>query len=433
MTLIQKFVAACSILIVTSAGVARSGQVDTLLNPQLSRNVLRQTGIELYSEGKYAEAIKSLLLIQGDSVTSAVKFYLGLSYAAMNDLERAKDLLKSAVDADSLNVGYRFHYAQILAQSGDPNSARREYEFISKKDTSFIPSYWQLGLLLYDQKMYKEAIDIFSHLVAVNPRDFSSYYYLGSALSFLKRIDSARLTLAACLTINPGYFPALTALAALYYDDHEYREALRLYSKASAQVPGNGELFYRIGICETHMEEYSSAIAAFRQAVQRDSMKDIYYAQLGYGYLLEKKFDSAAAAYQKALTLEQDNPLYYVNLALALSQTNRVEDAVDAYRRALVAYHPENIADVYVRLGSLYFVQKQYRNALIAYQQAADYQPLNKEAQFYAALTLDQLKDSPSALRQYRKYLKLVADDTTRQERERKHQAKGRIENLKNK
>ena len=69
----------------------------------------------------------------------------------------------------------------------------------------------------------------------------------------------------------------------------------------------------------------------------------------------------------------QDNPLYYVNLVLALSQTNRIEDAVDACGQALAAYHPENIADVYVRLGSLYFVQKQYRNALNAYQQAASY------------------------------------------------------------
>lgn len=394
---------------------------------------LRQTGVRLYTEGKYAKAIQTLSLVEADSMTSATQFYLGMSYASLNDLEHAIPPLKSAAIADSLNSSYRFQYARLLAEAGESREAQHEYEVILGRDTSCVPAYWQLGLLLYEEKMYARASGVFLHLVTVNTRDFLSYYYLGSSYAALKKTDSAGLYLAMCLTINRDFIPALNAVASLDYDAHDYRMALRFYTLALARLPKNAELNYKIGLCQNRLEHYRDAIAPLQEAVRMDSLKDIYHAQLGYAYLFEKKFDSAEVEYHKAVKLDEDNPLYYVNLALALSRLNRIDDAADSYQSALVSYHPENIADVYIRLGTLYYLQKRYHDALDAYRQAAGYQPKNKEAQFYLALAYDQMKNSPSAIKQYRKYLKLASDDTTSRERERKDEARERLRNLRGK
>ncbi len=392
---------------------------------------LRQAGIGLFTEGKYAEAARALSLIEADSTTPAMQFYLGMSYASLNDLEHAVPPLRSAACADSMNTGYRFQYARILAEAGETRQAQHEYEVIIGKDSSYVPAYWQLGVLFYDQKMYGQAAGVFQHLIALNARDFLGYYYLGSSLAGLKNFDSARTCFAACFTINRDYVPAITGLASLYYDARDYREALRLYTIASARLPENAELCYKIGLCHNRLEQYPEAIAPLQHAILMDSLKDFYYAQLGYAYLFEKKFDSAEVEYRKAVMLDEDNPLYYVNLALALSRMNRIDNAADSYQHALASYHPENIADVYIRLGTLYYLQKHYHDAIDAYRQAVEYQPRNKEAQFYLALAYDELKDSPSAIKQYKKYLKVASDDTTIRERERRHEARERLQNLK--
>jgi len=429
----KKLVAVCFAALLLPTTFSLMNAASTFHHTRSEIDSLRQTGVRFYTEGKYAEAVQTLSLIESDSTTPAIQFYLGMSYASLNDLEHAMPSLKSAAFADTLNMGYRFQFARILAEAGETRQAQHEYEFIIGKDSSYIPAYWQLGVLFYEQKMYERASGVFLHLITVNPRDFLSYYYLGSSFVGLKNIDSARMYLATCLTINRDFVPAITALASLYYDARDYREALRLYTIALTRFPENAELNYKIGLCHNRLEQYPDAIAPLQQAIRIDSLKDLYHAQLGYAYLFEKKFDSAEVEYRKAVKLDEDNPLYYVNLALALSRLNRIDDAADSYQRALASYHPENIADVYIRLGTLYYLQKHYHDALDAYRQAVEYQPKNREAQFYLALAYDQMKDSPSAIKQYKKYLKLASDDTTSRERERKHEARQRLQNLRGK
>jgi tetratricopeptide (TPR) repeat protein len=269
-------------------------------------------------------------------------------------------------------------------------------------------------------------------MVADNPRDFSSYYYLGSCLLNLKMADSSRRYFAACVTLNHSYAPAMLALASLTFDGRDYHEALRLYSACAALSPNSPDIFYRMGLCNIRLEDYAAAETTFRRASELDPERDIYHAQLGYVYLLENCCDSAAVEYERAILIDRDNPLYYVNLALAMSKLNRVDQAVSAYQQAVVSHHPENISDVYVRLGSLYFLQKRFREAEAAYQKAVNSWEMNKEARFYLALTMDRLNEKRTALQQYRRYLRLASDDTTRKERERKREARGRIENLQN-
>ncbi len=122
------------------------------------------------------------------------------------------------------------------------------------------------------------------------------------------------------------------------------------------------------------------------------------------------KYDSSAFAYKRAITIDAENSIWHLNLALALQKLDSIESAANAYRQAILTYHPDAIADIYVKLGNLLFLSKKYHEAIEAYQSALRFDPANRDAQFYIGSACDDLSDIPEAIRNYTKYLKLAED-----------------------
>jgi tetratricopeptide (TPR) repeat protein len=390
---------------------------------------LFREGMRSYTAGRFGEAA-GLFGALCDSATPNVVFYLAMSHLSTNNVQEGLPLLRRAVALDPANTGYRYQLAKSLAQSGSPDLAAAEYESLIAADSGFAAARYQLGLLRYEQRRHSEAAGLFRSVIDLNPGDYLSYYYLSSSLVSQAELDSARPYLASCMSLNPRYTPALTLLASIYYGAGEYDESLRLYSAAAAQRPLDPDLPYKIGLCYGKLGKIDSALAYCSVAARRDTTNDVYIAQAGYYHLVQERFDSALSAYRKAVQLDGENSFYYINLAFAFSRLNNADSAVAAYERGVAASHPENIATIYLRLGTLYYYQKEYRKALASYRQALDLQPLSTEAQYYVALAYDQLADPKTAVRQYRKYLALAKDDTTALERERKQQAGDRLRAL---
>lgn len=392
-------------------------------------DTLFQQGMKFYSEGQYRKAADSFAALR-DSTNPAALFYLALSHLSLNDVQAGIPRLRRAVMLAPSNAGYRFQYARSLAQSGSPDLAITEYAALIAADSGFTAAHYQMGLLLYEQKRYAEASGHFSAAIDLNPVDYLSYYYLSSTLVSRSEIDSARPYLASCMSLNPTYVPAIVLLASIYFSAGEHDEALRLYANAAGQRPHDADLMYKIGLCYGKIGKIDSAIAYVSAAARRDTSNDIYVAQAGYYHLLQERYDSALTSYQRAIAINAENSLYFINLAYAFSRSHADDSAKAAYERGIAACHPENIAAIYLRLGTLHYFAKEYKKALSSYQRALDLQPMSKEAQYYVALAYDQLSSPQSAVRQYRRYLELARDDTSAQERERKAQAAGRLRTL---
>ncbi|MBI5214998.1 MAG: tetratricopeptide repeat protein [Ignavibacteriae bacterium] len=379
------------------------------------RDSLLQKGIQYFTLSKYSEAVEVFSKI--DSSDGTAQFYLGMCCFQQNDIQNAISYMKRAVMIDSVNTSYRFQLARIYTVSGLVNDAKRELEFIVIHDFDFVPARFQLALLNYESKNMEQALNYFHEVIKKNPKDFLSYYYIGSALMNLQKSDSAIEFLSTSISLNPNYLPAINSLASIYFGKKEYHEAFRLFTKARTMRPEVADYHYKTGLCYQSTQNYDSAIVYYSNAIERDTSNDTYLAQLGYCQLMLQNYEEALSAYSKALLIDNENPLYYTNLALAYSKLDSVKQAASTYRKAIDVSHPEVITQMYIKLGTLYFYQKQYRNALSAYRRALDIHPSNNEAQYYVALTLDYLNDSKSAIKQYEKYLKLVAYDSSQMER----------------
>ncbi|OGG56040.1 MAG: hypothetical protein A3F84_16095 [Candidatus Handelsmanbacteria bacterium RIFCSPLOWO2_12_FULL_64_10] len=396
-------------------------------SPAIADSVL-QAGVKLYSEGKYKEVIRTFEHTAFDSLSAPAAYYVGASYAAESDFQNAVRYLKKAVELLPAHIGYRYQLARVLTQSGLPRDAATHYEAIVAQDSTYVPALVNLGLLLSEGRDHRRAVDMFARVVQQNPRNFLGHYYFASALVNAGEPDSARGYLAACLTLNPGYAPALNLLASLYFKKPDYQEALRLYTLASAQNPQNADLFYKTGLCHEKLQRYNSAATAFLQATLLDSTNSLYFARLGQSYFQMRKFAASIDAYQKAASLDEDNPVLLFNIGLAWAQMDSTRKAVDALNRAASAHHPEKIAYIYNQVGALHFNKKRYRSARTAYRKALQFDPSNVEAQFYLALADEQLKNFKTAIEGYKRFLRLASGDVD--QREKVELARKRIQQL---
>jgi superkiller protein 3 len=384
-----------------------SGTTDSLI----------QAGVQMYGEGRYEEAIRTLRRAAEDTLTARCGFYLGCSYALMNDFGNARKYYRTATTLEPSQVGYRYQFAQFLAQSGLRDDAERQYEQILHEDSTYLPALHSLGLISYDLRDYRRCAALFSRAIAQNTRDYLGYYYLGSCAAEQARNDSARALLSTCLSLNPNYTPALVLLASLYYKKADFDEALRHYAIAKDQQPENADLWYHMGLCQEKLDAYGQAARSFRMASALDSSNSLCYAHLGQAYFHLRQYDSAIAAYTSAAQIDEDNPTILINIALAWTQLDSLRQALGAFDRCVAAYHPEKIARVYLQTGAIHFNRGRYREARTAYRKALQYDPAVPEAQFYLALTNEQLHDYQSALVGYRTFMKLASSDTTQRQR----------------
>ncbi|MBI3586932.1 MAG: tetratricopeptide repeat protein [Ignavibacteriales bacterium] len=381
---------------------------------QARKDSLFQAGIQQYSEGRYAEAVSTLLSARPDSSSPKTMFFVGMSYASLNDFQNAKKFFQAVVERDSTNVPYRSMYARFLIQSGALVEGRQHYETAFAFDSTYTPVLFQLGLVYNDQRMHEEAADKFRRIVEINPRDFLSYYYLGNAMVALGKQDSARVCLRISSELNPNFVPAIAVLGSLYYAIKDYAKALELYQNAFSQRPNNADYANRIGLCYRQVNDYPNAISFFKKATEIDSLTATYAANLGHAYFHENKHDSSVVAYEKAIVIDNQNPLYLTNLALVYQQMDSVKLAARTFQKAVAVSHPEDIGYIYYQLGSMYYNRKQYKEAVSAYQRSVEFDPSNVQSQFFLGFAFEQLHDASMALKNYQKYLTLTSNDTTK-------------------
>jgi tetratricopeptide (TPR) repeat protein len=98
--------------------------------------------------------------------------------------------------------------------------------------------------------------------------------------------------------------------------------------------------------------------------------------ELGNLYFISGAFDQAIYAYHRSIQLDDSFGRPYGNLALAYVQQGKYEEAVELYKRSLELLADSNEKAIsWNRLGNVYRHLKDYKAAVIAYQEADELHP----------------------------------------------------------
>jgi superkiller protein 3 len=218
------------------------------------------------------------------------------------------------LNRDSLHGSAWFQLAQVARVVGDPEDLVRTY--------------------------YRKSIRI-------NPRDYLSYFYLGSSLADSSETrHEGEFFLRKSLDINPFFLPAIERLGSYYSALKLDSLAALFYAEAADLRPKNPDFWFYLGESVRKLKLSDSAVVCFGRAIELDSTNAAYVGQFGYAYVQMKAYALAVAAYEHAILLEPDNPQFYSNLAIAYQRMDSVDAAVAAYEKALT-YEPNSTESMF--------------------------------------------------------------------------------------
>ncbi len=135
---------------------------------------------------------------------------------------------------------------------------------------------------------------------------------------------------------------------------------------------------YDYGVALSHLKRDKEAVEQFKEALDRKP----YFKEAMLGLALAqyelKEYDTAIEWFKKYLVIADDTAVHiaYKMLGLTAIELNMHATAIDALERAAFGTDdPTALADIYYRLGNLFFETAEYTDGIGAYVKAIEVEP----------------------------------------------------------
>jgi tetratricopeptide (TPR) repeat protein len=188
------------------------------------------------------------------------------------------------------------------------------------------------GMKALDQQRYDDAIQIFSKILASDPKDYGAHFNLALAYTLTNRDAEAIPEYRKVLELQPGLYQAELNLGMVLLRQRQAAEAVPHLDAAMKKKPN----------------EFSPALYS------------------GDALLASGKFPEAEAAYKRASEINAKSALAEAGLARALAKQDRLADADPHFRKA--AELDPGFRDALLELASLYEAKKQNAQAVSIYK-----------------------------------------------------------------
>jgi tetratricopeptide (TPR) repeat protein len=173
---------------------------------------------------------------------------------------------------------------------------------------------------VYDQALaqqragnIKEAIQLYSEAIVLNPRLLGAYNNRALAYKTLGKLDKALQDFNEIIEINPNLALAYNNRANTYDDMDQAEKAMSDYTRALSIDPKDEQIYLDRAIAYKKQGKYKEAIADYSKAIELKPTFERAYGSRAMLYQHEGQMDKAIADYTKAIALNPDNPSLYMN------------------------------------------------------------------------------------------------------------------------
>jgi tetratricopeptide (TPR) repeat protein len=122
-----------------------------------------------------------------------------------------------------------------------------------------------------------------------------------------------------------------------YFEQGDFRQAVREYSQGLKRMPGEKNLLNSLGVALIEMKRISQAITAFQEVLEQDPDNHMALVNLGYAFLQKGQRQKALRFFEKAYEVQYHAGLEGVDVLRQLSRLyiffGRFQDALVALRR----------------------------------------------------------------------------------------------------
>ncbi len=371
-------------------------------------------------------------VLAGMPKNPVLKFNLGRAFLAKGDLEQAKLQFQDAITSQPDYLPARLALAQLHLLKGDYSAAlsaadetlkfapgnlvarlirtsamstpalgnydqaRKELTEIARLYPRSRDARFQLGLLDFEEKKYKEAEAAFAKLREEAPMDPRSILLLAETYLAQGRTQQAIGMLEGELAKNPDREDLRLSLANIALRSADYPLAIKELTTLSTKRPGRADLFIRLGETYRQAGNYKAALESFKKA--REIAPNDGNAHQMFALMLEAtgQGDKAKPVYEQILKVQPDNVVALNNLAFIMAESGSdLDQALTLAQRAKQKLpNDANVADT---LGWIYIKKNLSDDAIKIFRDLVQKNPTHVTWRLHLAMALYQKGDKLQA------------------------------------
>ncbi len=326
-------------------------------------------------------------------------------HLAKNEFTKALQVAEEIISYDANNIPARMIRTSCRIGLGDLPTARNELNLVLAANPSYPDALFQMGVLNYQEKKYKDAEMAFVQLQKTSPNDPRGL--VGRVETFVaqKQFDIAIQLLQDDLKLNPERSFYRLALGNTAVRAKKYDLAIAEYDNLMEKNAKNFDV--QIRLAETHRlkGDMPQAIAAFKKARELNPNDPTALVHLALIFEGVGKSAEARPYYEMILKLQPDNVVALNNLAFLMAETGGdLDQALTMAQRAKAkAPHEANVADT---LGWIYIKKNLSDSAIPIFRELVSKHEDNAIFHYHLGMALFQKGDKNAAKRSLEMALK---------------------------
>ena len=192
-------------------------------------------------------------------------------------------------------------------------------------------SNYNVGVMLFNNRQYDEAIVHFKKALELNPDLIHAYNYLGNAFQEKKQFD----------------------------------ESITYYQKAIQVNPADPTAYINLGVAFHNTRENEKAVQYFKAALQINPNLYQAYDHMGLSLRLQGDIEKAVESYQSSLLINPHSEMTLVNLGNLIAEQGHLDEAEKFFQRAL-QINPNNFKTNKTFVFSMLYNPKYDEQAIFA-------------------------------------------------------------------
>ena len=260
---------------------------------------------------------------------------------------------------NSIEVALDFH------RKGQLLEAKNEYIKILKYDKKNYDALHLLGVLYYQERKYKEALDLIDKSINLYSRNPAAYSNKGIVLIELNKNEEALNAFATAIELKPDYFEAYLNQGNVLIKIKKPDEALRSLKKAYELNSEFVETSFNLGNAYKILGEKSEATYWYLNTLKLNPNHVLANTNLGLVYYESGELERALRYYEEALKLEPTNYEALLNKGVLLAKNRKYEIAAACYKKA-IEINPTK-AEGYSNLATLLMMKGEIKESLVNY------------------------------------------------------------------
>ncbi|MDA7497259.1 tetratricopeptide repeat protein [bacterium] len=288
-------------------------------NAQARRELVTARLIEKDVEGALNIIREGVALpsLSGEQLVGLVELYIQTIASSPNLLAELKGELLALLERTQKFKLEKPEHRVVLADgftfTGEIVAAQEILEAVVQSAPDTALAREKLVDLYLREGMAAEAVEQLNTLIALNPRNPSAHYLLGSIAADNEEFEKAVLHYEKAIEIRPEFEPPYYEMVGIHLNTRQPRKALDVLTQARIRFPKRflGEFYTGIALASlrrtkealTHLSE--AELIATKQAPQR--LTPFFYFQLGSMFERNGNLNKAEEKFLKSLAVNPDD------------------------------------------------------------------------------------------------------------------------------